>query len=212
MNANLVMAFGILASSFFGSWHCAGMCGPIASLMANRKELFTYNLGRLIAYTGLGVLGGSLGQFFLKNQFVTLRILSALVFAALLIVMGLKSLYPHFFTKYFFLEKLPRLNHFFKKARKFHLNQSGLMVGCMTALLPCGWLYTYVSAAIATQSPWAGALIMLLFWLGGIPALAVLPQMVRKSIRAAPFQQQKVAGFILIGAGLYSIFSFFYLH
>lgn len=212
MNSSIVMALGILTSSFFGSWHCAGMCGPIASLMAQRKDLNAYHLGRFTSYIFLGVLGGSIGQFFLNNNFRTLRIYSAFTFALLLILMGLRSLYPHLFKKYLDALKMPGLIHFIKRIQKFHLNQSGFMVGALTALLPCGWLYTYVTAAIATQSPWSGALVMLLFWLGGIPALSVIPAMVRNSIQAAPIKQQKISGFVLIAAGLYSIFSFVALH
>jgi hypothetical protein len=206
MNPNLLLGLGILSSSFFGSWHCAGMCGPVASLMAQKKSLKVYHLGRLVAYVFLGLLGGGLGEFFLNSNFMTLRFISAFFFASILIVMGLSSLFPR--IKF---QPTP-LSNLFQKIHAFHLNQSAIMVGIFTALLPCGWLYTYVTAAISSKSPWAGGLVMFLFWLGGIPALSVVPSMVRKSIQQAPWPQQKIAGLILIAAGLYSIFSFFVLH
>ena len=203
MTVSLGLAFSILLSSFLGSWHCAGMCGPIASLMSTRKNLLSWHLGRFVAYVLLGFAGGALGSFFLNSQFIYLRIISSILFALILLLMGLRQLKPSWFLNISF--------PWFRRLRKFHLNQSGFIVGLMTALLPCGWLYTYVTAAIATQSPWAGALLMTLFWLGGLPALNILPAMVRKTLQTASLRQRKIAGVILILAGVYSLGSF-YLH
>ncbi|HOY41335.1 MAG TPA: sulfite exporter TauE/SafE family protein, partial [Chitinophagales bacterium] len=57
-----------------GSFHCVGMCGPIALALpvadaGKWKRLWLislYNLGRVLAYSVLGVLFGFLGkQFFI---------------------------------------------------------------------------------------------------------------------------------------------------
>lgn len=208
----LILALSILSSSFLGSWHCAGMCGPIASLMAQRKGLVWYHLGRLLSYVTLGIFAGSLGQFFLNSDFILLRYISAFLFSFMLIWMGLRWTAPRLAQRYLPHIQSHALFQFLHRIQKFHLNQSALIVGLLTALLPCGWLYTYVTAAIATQSPYAGAMIMSLFWLGGMPALSALPSMVRKTIQSAPIPQQRVAGGILILAGLYSVFSFMTLH
>ena len=47
-----------------------------------------------------------------------------------------------------------------------------LLVGSFTALLPCGWLWAFVATAAGTGQPLAGALVMLVFWTGTLPALA----------------------------------------
>ena len=99
-----------------------------------------------------------------------------------------------------------------KRLQAFHIGHSGFVVGLLTALLPCGWLYTYVVAAIATKSPWAGALTLFLFWLGGLPALSAVPFMIRKAVQEAGLRQQRIAGAVLVAAGIYSIASFMYLH
>lgn len=206
----VVLALGILTSSFFGSWHCAAMCSPIASLMGHKKQLLTYQLGRGISYIFLGFLGGSLGQFFLNSDFIVLRYISAGLFAFILVFMGLRLLFPQFAKNklpanpaHFLVQKLGRFKGLF---------QSGLLVGLLTALLPCGWLYTYVTASIATKNPFTGMMVMFLFWLGSLPALSVLPQMVKSTIRAGSPKQQRVAGGILIAAGFYSLISFLYFH
>lgn len=209
---SILLALTIVSSSFFGSWHCAAMCGPVASLMGQRKSLFSYHLGRLVSYTLLGAAAGYLGQFFLNSEFITLRWTAVILLSLILILSGIHNLLPLSIQN-----KLQsyQFSHFILNAirrfQAFHLNKSGFAVGLLTALLPCGWLYTYVTAAIATKSPWGGAALMFLFWLGGLPALIAVPMMVRSSIARAGLRQQKIAGAILVFAGIYSLLSFFFL-
>lgn len=211
--SSLLLALGILSSSFFGSWHCAGMCGPIATLIAQRKSLWNYHLGRFISYVTLGVLAGSLGQFFLNSEFVWLRWISAALMAAALLYTGLSLIFPNALYPAnkpdSFRSKLWNLT---KRIQSFHLGRSGFMVGLLTIFLPCGWLYTYVMAAVATRSPWAGGLTLLLFWLGGLPALIALPMMIRQTIQAAGLRHQRIAGVVLLVSGLYSVASFMFFH
>ncbi|WP_413612397.1 sulfite exporter TauE/SafE family protein [Bdellovibrio sp. HCB-110] len=211
MNPTILLVLGILSSSFFGSWHCAGMCGPIASLMSTKKSLLSYHLGRLISYTALGLASGALGQFFLNNDFVILRWASGGLLAMLLLISGFTLIFPPSSVK-----KSNSLRQLLwdsiKKVQAFHIGRSGFVVGLLTVFLPCGWLYTYAMAAIATRSPWAGALTLFLFWLGGLPTLSAVPLMVRKTIQSAGLRQQRIAGLVLVVSGLYSLGSFMFLH
>ena len=186
------------------------MCGPIASLMSHKKQLISYQLGRGLSYLTLGFLGGTLGQFFLNSDFVLLRYISAALFALLLLGMGLRLLFPQLLKN--IIPGNPAHQLLTKLGRVNGVMQSGFLVGLLTALLPCGWLYTYVTASIATRNPFTGTMVMFLFWLGSLPALSVLPQMVKKTIQAGSLRQQRIAGGILIGAGLYSLVSFLYFH
>ncbi|WP_373997793.1 sulfite exporter TauE/SafE family protein [Bdellovibrio bacteriovorus] len=207
-SSTLLLALGILSASFFGSWHCAAMCGPIASLMSARRSLLMYNLGRGCAYVLLGAFAGYLGQFFLQNDWRMFRYVGAGLLATVLILYGLSMLLPSGF-------KFPA-SHFIlpviKKIQGRFLSRSGFVIGLLTAFLPCGWLYTYVLAAVTTKSPWAGALVMGLFWLGGLPTLSAVPSMIRSTIDHAGLRHQKIAGGILVISGLYSIASFMFLH
>lgn len=213
MTSAYLLALGILSSSFFGSWHCAGMCGPVATLMSTRSGLWSYHLGRLVAYSVLGALAGGLGQFFLNSEFVTLRWISAILLALVLLGSGASLLFPRHLRNqlqsHFLVRKVWQV---IRKMQAFHVGHSTFVVGLLTALLPCSWLYTYVTAAIATQSPYAGAVTLALFWAGGLPALSAVPMMVRKGIQAAGLRQQRIAGVVLIFAGLYSLGSFMWFH
>lgn len=80
----------------------------------------------------------------------------------------------------------------------------GFMVGLLTALLPCGWLYLFALLAAGTGSLKLGALVMAAFWLGSIPLLVGLVAGTRllggKAGRLLPF----AASLLLVIAGAYT--------
>ena len=45
------------------------------------------------------------------------------------------------------------------------------LVGVLTGLLPCGWLWAFVVSAAGTASAFDGAIVMGVFWLGTVPAM-----------------------------------------
>lgn len=79
-----------------------------------------------------------------------------------------------------------------------------LVVGSLTALLPCGWLYLFALLAAGTGSAVAGAILMAAFWLGSVPALISLvasTRLLKPSFRrAVPL----LASILLIMAGAYT--------
>ncbi len=200
-HTSMLLATGILGAAFLGSWHCTVMCTPMASLMAHRKSLWSYHLGRGVSYTLLGVLGGWLGHFFLTQEFYVLRLISAFLFAAMLCFFGIRMWQGQRATF------LP--GHWIWKKLIFD-RKSGWAFGWLSVFLPCGWLYTYVFAAAATKSPEAGGLVMFLFWLAGIPALSALPIFVKKTLQIADERRRKIGGGILIGTSLYSLLAFYF--
>lgn len=197
----LLILISLLTASFLGSWHCTAMCGPIASLAASKKQLWPYQLGRGLSYFFLGVLFGFTGKFFLKNEIFQIRIISTAVMGLTLIYLGSQNLWPDKFQ-----EKFKNIS-FLKKSlfTKRILSYSGFTIGFLSFLLPCGWLYSFALTASATKSPTAGGIVMILFWLGGLPAMSILPQFVSKTLSQASLQKQKIAGILLVFAGLYSI-------
>lgn len=197
----------ILSASFFGSWHCVGMCSPLATIAANQRQLILYHLGRMISYVSLGALAGLIGSFFLTSNFRWLQTLSVLFLSIALIVIGFFSINNYDVLSQVRFNKV--MTAIFKFQKKFKLN-SGVWIGLFTGLLPCGWLYTFLVSAVTSGSPFAGAFILFLFSLGSIPALSTVSLLVRKNITMANSKKQKIAGGILIFAGLYSLASHFF--
>lgn len=201
-SSNLFLSFTILASSFWGSWHCVAMCSPVASLMAHKNSLRGYQLGRGFGYTLMGSASGWIGSLFLAHEIYNIRLYTGVLFALILFLMGLQAIRQKKWT-------IPHgswINRFYRP------QTPGLVLGLLSVFLPCGWLYTYIFAAMATQSAYSGALVMSLFWLGGLPALSSISLFMKRSIQVAPGKKQRVAGFVLIFASLYSIASFYFMH
>jgi sulfite exporter TauE/SafE len=57
---------------------------------------------------------------------------------------------------------------------RMNLRARTFFVGLMTGLLPCGWLYSFVLLAIVSASLIKGALVLIFFWMGTIPALVLV--------------------------------------
>src|SRR5204863_790066 len=66
------MLFTAFLFGLISSFHCIGMCGPIALMLPVDRsnpakkvsQIFTYHLGRLTAYATIGLLFGFLGRGF----------------------------------------------------------------------------------------------------------------------------------------------------
>lgn len=170
--------------------------------MAHKRALWSYHLGRGISYTSFGALGGFLGSTFFANELFEIRFFSGLLFAAILFFMGIQTLRG---------EKLS-LPQWRWLQIIYRPQTPGFIIGLLSVFLPCGWLYSYIFASMATQSVFGGMLVMFLFWLGTLPALSGISLVLRKSIDVAPLKKRIVAGLVLILASLYSLFSFYYLH
>lgn len=211
--ATQLTAIAILLSSFLGSLHCTAMCGPIAGNLYQRKKIGWYHLGRLISYTSLGAISGLIGNFFLNSEFIQWRIIAVITMSLILIISGVNQFFPKLMYQFSSLSRLIQLiNRLTKNIHVIQFQWPALIIGLLTIMLPCGWLYTYVIAASSTQSPYAGALVMFLFWLGGLPAVSAVPMMLEKTINIHLIERRKIAGAILILSGIYSILAFYLQH
>jgi uncharacterized protein len=157
------------------SLHCAGMCGPLACMMAPAKadkvDPFTvatvYHGARLMGYMMLGLVAGGLGRLpFDWTGFSAVRVLPW-VLVTFFVVVGLR------------LEKrLPRfavLTRLQWKLQGALRGRSRLRVaavmGAATPILPCGPLYFLIAMSAFTGSAVRGAEFMLAFGLGTVPLL-----------------------------------------
>ncbi len=174
------MEFLIAAISlgFLGSFHCIGMCGPIAlALPLGRESAFmrvsggiTYNAGRIFTYGIFGWLFGLLGKSFVIGGYqqtlsITLGViilLTVLFPAKLSSGIGLTKVMLPIVTK---LKSL--LGKLFSK-KSF---SSLFFIGVLNGLLPCGLVYLGIAGAIATGGVWKGSLFMMFFGIGTLPAM-----------------------------------------
>jgi uncharacterized protein len=191
-----------------GSLHCVGMCGGLASSCAtDRPSNLFYQLGRLISYSFLGIFSGFLGHLFRQieiNPFLaalpafligflfifwgiqTLRRKSYSLQFPILIQKGLKQLWPWAYS-----QNSPILKSF--------------TIGLISIFLPCALLYGAVLALSTFQSPLHGIIGMISFWLGTLPAMMLVPEIIKKVL--TPFRKRSplLASLILIIIGITTI-------
>ncbi len=159
-----------------GSFHCLGMCGPIAFTLPVKNNRFLsallYNSGRIITYSTFGLFFGVIGQG-LKTA-TTQQFLS-IAFGVLLIV---GTLVPTRFLNQF------KVSGYFVKAvsqLKFTLSKfihqkgvlSLLVIGLLNGLLPCGLVYAAIGGSIATGNTSDGVLFMAAFGSGTLPMMFI---------------------------------------
>ena len=212
------MGFIIAAISLglLGSFHCIGMCGPIAlalpvhqySAFKKYVGIFLYNLGRVITYTFLGLVFGLLGQsFFLGGLQQVLSIVIGILLLLSVILTHTKKFSSKNLTfLYSFINsvKMQLGNLFNKKGLHFLF-----FIGLLNGLLPCGLVYLGIAGAIATGHFIHGAQFMFYFGLGTVPimyAVAFLGQFIsfkyRNHIRHARPVVVSIMAVMLIIRGL----------
>jgi len=173
-----ILVFIAFIIGFSSSLHCLGMCGPIAlSLPLNRTSdwrvasgAFQYNLGRLVAYSILGLVMGTIG--FSVSNIRWMQLLSIVAGLSMIGIAWHKLFTFNFFTQ----SKISKKILSFIVVNIANLRKSNhwsklLSLGFLNGFLPCGMVYIGLANAMLQSSPLHGALAMFLFGLGTTPAL-----------------------------------------
>ena len=82
---------------------------------------------------------------------------------------------------------------------------TSLFLGIFTVFLPCGLLYGIILALAAFQDPFTGALGMLFFGLGTLPALALGTNIISKVFNPLKESWPNLTCLCLISFGLFTI-------
>lgn len=172
------MFYTALVLGLLGSFHCLGMCGPIAFVLPLNKDnkiksflqIFLYHFGRIISYALIGLLFGLLG----KGLFISgLQQKLSIIIGALMILIVIIP--ASFFNRFNLTKPLYFAVGKVKSNLGIYLKKSSLkaffVVGFLNGFLPCGLVYMALFAAISTGSSISGALYMTLFGLGTVPMM-----------------------------------------
>jgi len=169
-----------LVLGIISSFHCVGMCGPLAlslpltGLSTGRRlaGILLYNLGRITTYTLLGVFFGMVGRRIFIAGYqqwfsVAAGVVMLLFFVLALLHRQLAGIRR--FNKAF--TGVQSLVAYFMRLKSL---PGVLLTGMANGLLPCGMVYLAITGAAATGSIGYGALFMAAFGLGTVPALLLL--------------------------------------
>lgn len=177
----------VFMTGLLGSAHCIGMCGGIVaalSLSMGRSGFkgmlfqLAYHAGRLTTYALIGLVLGWVGSMVVLTegfQWVSRGILigsDLLLIAAGLISAGLTGRRSPLEMEWLAPTRL--LGRGVAYLRRYPPELAALPIGLLFGLLPCGLLYAVALTAAQSAAPVQGALIMLCFGLGTLPALMLL--------------------------------------
>ncbi len=173
----LVSAFilGIL-----GSFHCLGMCGPIAFMLPVHKsnslqkffQIFLYHFGRLLAYSIIGLFFGLIGKSL--HIFGLQQGLSIGIGVVMIVVVLIPSsiVLKYNFSKPIY-QGISKVKTALGTALKKKTPDTFLTIGFLNGFLPCGLVYMAVFGAIASGHLIESSLYMILFGLGTIPLMTL---------------------------------------
>ncbi len=177
----------VFIASLLGSVHCVGMCGPFALLAGSSPDsrrsamvpTAAYSLGRLTTYSIVGVVFGSLGMALNRGvAFASWQQTATYVAGGLMIIIGVIALARQAGWKIQLpgvaggLQKI--LNKLFHRITRQPPLRRAFLIGGLTCLMPCGWLYAFAVVAAGTGSPVIGAVVMAVFWSGTVPIMVAL--------------------------------------
>jgi len=174
------MLYTAFILGLLGSFHCIGMCGPIAFVLpldrtSKTKMIYQtvlYHLGRLIAYSLIGILFGIIGKgLYLAGFQQRLSILMGVIMIITVIVP------VSFFNRISITKPIYKLIGTVKQQLGLYLNKKSdksiFLIGFFNGFLPCGLVYMALIGSIATSNAVLGASYMLLFGLGTVPMMTI---------------------------------------
>lgn len=145
--------------------HCTLMCGPLALSARVRRggsATLSYFAGRLVSYTLLGALAGSLGHALLLSPWARWAEAGlSWLFALTLAYTAATLLRGPTQAPLLSLGTKPRTSWVGRLLAR--VADDPLLLGVATALLPCGALFSALTAAAALGSAGAGAIAMSTF-------------------------------------------------
>tara|TARA_B100001059_G_C17788525_1_gene558668 strand:- start:254 stop:955 length:702 start_codon:yes stop_codon:yes gene_type:complete len=172
------MLWSAFILGLLGSFHCVGMCGPIAFMLpvdrtnSFRKitQIFTYHFGRLLAYSIIGLFFGLVGKSLYIFGFQQQLSIAIGVLMIIVVLIPVQTFNRYNFSKPVY-NIISKVKSSLGKALKKKTADTFLTIGFLNGFLPCGLVYMAVFASLAMQSTTQGSLYMILFGLGTIPLM-----------------------------------------
>ena len=209
---NTVAAASAFVAGLLSAGHCFGMCGGIVGAFsvggAGRwRGLLAYNAGRILTYTALGALAGALGATlagFLPPEVARRggRLLAALFLVGLGLYLAGR---PQFLQP---IERQGarlwrRIEPLSRKLLQARGPGHALALGMVWGFLPCGLVYSMLAMAGLAGGMADGALVMLAFGAGTLPALfaaGLAASRLQVLARSTVLRRSAAAAYIALGA------------
>lgn len=172
------MLYTALIFGLLGSFHCIGMCGPIAFMLPvsrdNKIKKFfqvsLYHAGRLLAYSSIGlafgILGKTLNLFGFQQQ---LSVFTGIVMISIILLPATKT--SRFNIAGPLTAFIGKLKSSMGNLLKRKSPTMFFSIGILNGFLPCGLVYLAVLGSFTAGGAMEGSLYMLFFGIGTIPLM-----------------------------------------
>lgn len=201
----------ILLASVIGSPHCAAMCGLIAGAAGRRPAAsVAYHGARLAGYAALGVIGGLVGAAAERlGAWAGLMGTATRIAGIALILFGLAGILTSLGVgpARWFRGGHGWVGRVAARGRDLPPVTRAALLGLVTALLPCGWLFAFVAVAAGTADPLRGAATMGVFWIGTVPAVVAAGYLVSRLAGPMRARLPILSGAVLVVFGLVTAFA-----
>lgn len=199
----------ILVASLVGSPHCAAMCGLIAGAAGRRPaETVAYHGSRLVGYLTLGLAGGLVGVAAERlGAWAGLVGTATRVAGIALVLFGLAGILTSLGVGpgRWFRGGHGWVGRVAARGRNLPPLPRASLLGLVTALLPCGWLFAFVAVAAGTADPIRGAATMGAFWIGTVPAVVAAGFFISRLAGPLRARLPIVSGAVLVVFGLVTV-------
>ncbi len=202
------MLWSALIFGLVGSFHCMGMCGPIAFMLPIDREnkskgfiqTLIYHTGRIFSYATIGAIFGLLGKgFYFFGMQQQLSIAMGILMISFVVL-------PNLFSKFSIAKPIYKFTSNIKNSLGFSLkkkdNPTFFTIGFLNGLLPCGLVYMGVFGALTATSVVHGMTYMALFGLGTIPMMTAVVFAGNFTHKINRQRIQKIIPFVVVVIGV----------
>ena len=201
------LPYASFVAGLSGSLHCVGMCGGLVSASCHGdNDVIKYQIGRLLGYSIMGSIAYMLG-YVLKGvvSFTWGPLLSGLFMGGLFIYWGVQNYrgkraevpVPVFLRKSY--------QYIFRRFVTTAGSYRSFVVGLISILLPCGFIYGLIISALALGNYEQVMISLLFFWLGTLPAMIAAPALIRKMLEPLKNKIPKLYAVVFIMLGIVTI-------
>ena len=200
-------------TGLLGAGHCVGMCGGLVgalSLSATGRRggwsfHLLYNAGRLVTYTLIGAMVGWLGSALAytdRFHTITRTLLVASDLFIILLGFGTAGLFTGLnLARLDFPGPLRAMTKAVQRLRQLPPALAALPLGLLFGFLPCGYLYAVAITAAQSADVTTGALMLLAFGIGTVPALLLFGTATQWLGTRARLWMLRFAGLLVAGMG-----------
>ncbi len=203
-----------LMTGFFGSGHCAGMCGALVAgffMKTEKKSVWpyiAYHFARISMYFIVGIVAAFLGVALVSTGVLghIQGILQVVIgFFVIILALGIVGLSPWQFSMKYMPTKV--LNKIFMAAARRGSVLGASMGGMLNGLMPCPLTFAMAVNATTAPSLVEGGLMMLALGVGTLPTMLVVTFAFGKLGTAARGLMLKVAAVLMIVMGANTMYN-----